>query len=152
MFSQKPIEVPIEGCEGSKPTEKSIMHNFHPRYIKKVVVSQEIEHLHTYSLSFFRIPFLKGIVPHSILTRMERIFQALFGWTKLTPSIIISGTKKFDANISKESASTIDALLVCPSCKGSLILKGTTYRCEKCNLSFEKSEGIYDLRFPVISE
>jgi ubiquinone/menaquinone biosynthesis C-methylase UbiE len=153
LTSLEPIEVPTEGHEGSQKSERGIMYNFHPRYIKKAFVSREIEHFQSYSLSFLRSPILKGIVPHSILIRIEYFLQFFLGWTQLTPSIIVTGVRKRQEQLSirtSKTSSKIEDLLVCPKCKGTLTRRNSSLTCPKCNRSFSKVNGIYDLRYPLL--
>lgn len=152
LFSVESVNVKKGINEGSLRNERGLMLNFHPRYIKNLIISQETRPRRMYSLSFFRIPFVKQIVPYSLLSRVEHLFQLIFGWTKLTPSIMIESYRNEIAEYEPENITTLEDLIVCPKCKGSLRKKGGSYSCTECDLIFSRDDGILDLRYPRISE
>lgn len=152
-FSIEPVDVSSGHHEGSKNGVSGIMKNYHPKHAKNLVVSQETKCRRSVAISFFRIPFLKRIAPNSLLIRAERLMQFLFGWLPLTPSIMyeVHSTKHPPDNKIR-AFSGLDELLVCPKCKNGFLRKSGSYFCQSCTLTFSRTEGILDLRYPVVTE
>lgn len=152
-FSTEPVDVSSGGKEGSGNGESGIMKNYHPKYVKNLLVSHETALRRTLGISFFRIPFLKRVVPHSLLVRAESVFQRLFGWLPFTPSILFEiYSIKEPSPASAMKFSSLNDILVCPKCKGPLDHRAGKYKCASCSLNFSKTEGVLDLRYPVITE
>jgi ubiquinone/menaquinone biosynthesis C-methylase UbiE len=152
-FSTDPIDVSSQYSEGTVKQESGIMKNYHPGHVKNLIVSQETALRRFFAVSFLRVPLLKRILPHSLLIRLEAILQRVFGRVPLTPSVIAEAysTKEIADGISPHTPS-FDEILVCPKCKGPLSRRGGAFSCPACRLSFRRTSGILDLRYPLITE
>lgn len=150
LLSAEPMPVPFENPEGTTKTEKGIMFNFHPRYITKNLVSHEILPITTTSLSFLRSRALKHFLNLSILLKIEHFLQKTMSWTRLTPSIIIYGLNNDQEDTPIEPGSLQD-ILACPSCKQKMISDKGAFSCSLCKLTFTTTDGILDLRYPLVS-
>lgn len=169
LTSKEPHAVPFENPEGTTAQERGIMLNFHPFHIESLFVSHGMQPHTRRALSFFRIPLLKRIFPRKILVTSEKWAQRFFGWTTLTPSIVIKADKtphspgqpmknntisaKKSGSAPTNAYSVYDALhdiLVCPACNEPLTLNSQEVMCTKCNTLFPVTEGILDLRYPIV--
>lgn len=161
IFSKKPYLQPSKGAnEGTNGKAEGIIYNYHPRFVSRKLKRNDFRIKRRFSLSFFRIPFIKKVLPIKVLMFFEKIFQAIFFWTQITPSIIYLTKKDHSANSSKNQDSNSDNqlqfkaneildILCCPKCKGELEYKGTKLHCSGCNLDFDTKGRIYDLRYPI---
>lgn len=149
FFANTPYEVPTQHAgEGALSEESGLFYNFSPSYIRTHLVSHGICPKRTYSLSFFRIPILKKLLPAPLLNTKERFAQALFSWTQLTPSVIKRCTVTKSDSDTNRSASTISDILCCPKCKAELDFHHGKIHCNTCNFDFMKYGQIFDLRYP----
>ena len=67
-------------------------HNF--TVIKTILSDNNFTIIKTIDTSFFRSSLIKKIVPASLLVSLDTLFQKLFSWTHLTPSIFVLCQKK----------------------------------------------------------
>lgn len=149
IVSTEPRKVPTGHFEGAREDDPGIMYNFHPNYILSILVSQGNRVIRTFSLSYFRIPLLKRVIPERILSFFEGIMQSLFSWTKLTPSIIVHA-KSNSEKLSQEKSQDLDHILACPKCNEDVEISAGTTKCIKCTFETRKVEGILDLRYPAV--
>ncbi|MBN2101113.1 methyltransferase domain-containing protein [Candidatus Dojkabacteria bacterium] len=148
IFSGEPSKIETsKSPEGTEATVPGIIYNYSPRHIRNLLVSHEINIKRSYCLSFLRIPFIKKFVPSVLLKVVEKFFQVVLGWTKITPSIIYQSYKK--NGLSQQHFSDVEDLLCCPKCKGELDRKPSSLLCSKCNISFNIKNKVYDLRYPA---
>jgi ubiquinone/menaquinone biosynthesis C-methylase UbiE len=68
-------------------------YNFHPKYVLKDLRRCGFSISTRKCESFFRIGIVKRLIPLSLLLGLERVFQGLFSWTFLTPSIVVKAKK-----------------------------------------------------------
>lgn len=152
-FSLDPVNVSSQYSEGTVKQEAGIMKNYHPLYVKNLIVSQETTLCRFYALSFLRVPLIKRIVPHPHLVRFEYILQHIFGRIPLTPSVIAEAhsAKNIYGGTFAVTPSFED-ILVCPKCKKPFTKNGGRYTCAVCDLSFKQTSGILDLRYPLVTQ
>ncbi len=149
IFSKKPYEIESKGsCEGANRKNEGIILNLHPQWIKTLLVSHEYRILKKISVSFLRIPFLKRLLGTKPLLLTEKIFQKLLGWSNLPPSIFLKLRKRSGNN---QKVNNMEEILSCPKCKGSLQFENSKIRCRNCKSMYKFENGIYDLRYPLIS-
>lgn len=67
--------------------------NFHPKVVMAWLESEGFKIQKTVNTSFFRLPFLKRILPASVLVRLDMLFQRLLSWVYFTPSVYILAVK-----------------------------------------------------------
>ena len=116
------------------------------------------------SVSNFRLGFLKKIFGSNIMIFFERLYQKLFPFLTLGPSIFVkgrsssspgggsAGTDKTKAGLSEGSTpdsriSQFKDILICPGCRDdSLELDGKKIGCRSCGRSFAVDKGIIDFK------
>lgn len=131
--------------EGTTKDTPGIILNFHPQWIRSLLVSHEFKIISKRGVSFLRIPFVKQILPLNILLFFERVLQTILGWSNIPPSIFLK-LKKIGGK--KHKSKEIHEILCCPSCKGELEIKKHSILCKDCNKKYRIVNGIYDLRYP----
>jgi len=154
IFFDAPINVPTAKPEGARTTDPGLMYNFSYVFLRKLLVSHEMILNRTYPVSFLRIPGLKRLLSYSLLTRTEFLFQSLLGWSRVTPSIIISSQRRSppidQPRDTSNEPSTLTDILVCPSCKSALEWKGSRIQCTSCSEVYSQAHGVIDVRYPKI--
>lgn len=68
--------------------------NYHPEYIHALLKRIGFTVICSTNTSFFRHPIFKKVIPYIILVWSDRLFQILFSWLNLTPSIYLLCQKK----------------------------------------------------------
>ncbi len=143
-FSTKPYQQPTQGnFEGVREGKSSVFLNYHPRNITKLLHKSGFKVLKKTNCSFFRINFLKKTLPLSVLVFFENIFQKLFSWTNITPSIILK-TKQTTGG--RKNFQKFEDILCCPKCKSDLVISKEKADCKKCKKTFKNDNGIWDFR------
>ncbi len=72
---------------------KETFLNYHPDTLYTLLKSAGFKKVHSLNTSFFRSSFLKKHLPTSFLVSLDLLFQSLFSWTNLTPSIYVLAQK-----------------------------------------------------------
>lgn len=67
---------------------RAYFYNYHPNQIRTLAFSQGFTILKRYSVSNFRNPFLKKVLPLSVMLFLEKTFEPLATWLRFGPSII----------------------------------------------------------------
>lgn len=73
---------------------KETFINYHPDTILALLDTTGFSKITSLNTSFFRNGFLKKYIPTRVLCGLDHLFQTLFSWTNLTPSIYILARKK----------------------------------------------------------
>jgi len=136
------------------------IQNNHPKTITGYLKSCNFKIKSIISVSNLRISFLKKRLKLSVLILLEKLFQSLFSFMKLGPSIFVKALKTNhsknvfiikDDNLLKNKIFDIDFLdlLLCPNCKNQNIKLEVSYatiKCPSCHKRYLIKNGIYDLR------
>ncbi len=118
--------------------------NFHPKFIYNSLRERQFNILKVISVSNLRIPFLKKLCSYKILVFLENIFQYLFSFLGLGPSIFLKSECKIKEK--KPASNKIIAdILICPSCGGALSIEKNKIICKDCSKKFKQESGIYNL-------
>jgi ubiquinone/menaquinone biosynthesis C-methylase UbiE len=144
FFDKKPFQQPTINMEGSRNGDVSFL-NFHPEYIKDMFKKFNFEILKKQGCSYLRIPLLKKVFGTDILTFKESILQKLLAKTNISPSIFFK-TRLLKDDHCKDIYNSIEDILVCPSCKGSLKFGENTAICDNCHKKYIKDGKIWDFR------
>lgn len=120
--------------------------NFHPEQIKKLLKSENFEIKKALSVSNFRISFLKRHFRIGFLLFWERVYQNLFSFLGLGPSIFFKSVLK--KNKINDLNFNFSEILCCPMCKNEKLTFGQDGKiaCEKCGSNFSIDKGIYNFR------
>ncbi len=130
-----------EGSDG----EETVFLVFHPRFILKSLKKYGFKVSRTIGTSFLRIPFIKRILPLSILLLIEKMLQSTLSFLKITPSIIMRTSLEKDGK-ERVEYKKLEDILVCPDCKGELTFSKDKAKCNDCNMEYLKKDKIWDLR------
>ena len=120
--------------------------DFHPRAIRNWLESLEFKIEKILTLSYFRVGFLKRVIPTSILV----FFDSLLQWTgalwQVTPSVFVRARVAQDG-IFRPRPDNILSYFKCPDCGYSPLVGQDNYlECENCKKKWELRDGIYDFR------
>ena len=138
--------------------------NYHPSSIYDKLSSRNINIEKIISVSNFRSGFLKKIFGNKLLVFFERIYQKLFPFITLGPSIFLKGRIADSSEKGSAIRDTIEAItpevsssikrisdfkdiLICPGCsEDNLELKEEKIECRSCGRSFVIDMGIIDFK------
>ncbi|MCD4670948.1 MAG: class I SAM-dependent methyltransferase [Actinomycetia bacterium] len=138
--------------------------NYHPKNIYSQLSSRDINIEKIISASNFRLGFLKKIFGSRIMVFFERIYQKLFPFITLGPSIFIkgrnartqkkgpAGTAAAESRLSERGSSgsrisQFKDILICPGCReDGLKLDEKKIECRACGRSFAVDRGIIDFK------
>jgi ubiquinone/menaquinone biosynthesis C-methylase UbiE len=125
--------------------------NFHPKQIKKLLESESFKIKKVLSVSSFRISFLKKHFSIRVLLFWERVYQCLFSFLGLGPSIFLKSVLKDNKIINNGLINpefNFFDILSCPACKNEKLTFGRDGKilCENCISSFSVAEGIYNFK------
>jgi ubiquinone/menaquinone biosynthesis C-methylase UbiE len=123
--------------------------DFHPRAIRNWLKELGFEIERTLTISYFRVGFLKRIVPTNILVFLDSLFQWTGALWQLSPSIFVkvtvtgrNGQLPFPANIVE--------FFKCPACGHSPLIEKNGYlECSSCGKKWAVRDRIYDFREPI---
>lgn len=126
------------------PVEFVELHfDFHPAYIQQELQGAGFTTKRRLPVSYFRLGFLKRLLPTSILVALDNLLQNT-GWL-YSPSIF---TQNYAPGAS--SVPLNPTLFKCPSCKSETLREEhDTLVCEGCTAVWSKADGIYDFRQPI---
>jgi len=123
--------------------------NFHPGYIFELLKERNFYRRKLISVSNLRVSLLKRFPGTKTLIFLERIYQSLFSFIPLGPSIFIKyvlGNPDY-IKTSAERKGNLEDILVCASCGvDSLVLEGDKIKCRSCGRIYRIEDGIYNLR------
>jgi len=127
--------------------------NFHPGYIFKLLKERNFCKKKLISVSNLRVSLLKKFPGTKMLIFLERIYQSLFSFIPLGPSIFIKYVLKkpgYGPDYVKNSAErkrNLEDILVCASCgKSSFAFEGNEIKCRNCGRIYRIEDGIYNLK------
>lgn len=147
FFSKEPYQQPTKGnFEGTKSGEEAIFFNYHPQYVKDLLVKSGFTVIKKHGCSYIRSAFLKKLFGEELMIVKERILQPLLSWSNIPPSIVYENMIKKDIIESVERTSRLEDILVCPECKGPLSIANNEAKCKKCTSLFVKENDIWDFR------
>lgn len=122
--------------------------DFHPRAIRNWLEGLGFRIEKTLTLSYFRVGFLKRVVPTGILVFIDSLLQWTGALWQVTPSVFLRakaiGIGQEGIRLHNES---ILSYFKCPDCDHSPLTEGLGYlECTNCKKKWEIKDGIYDFR------
>jgi len=122
--------------------------NFHPEYIYRFLKERGFLIKQIISVSNFRLNFLKRIIGTGALIFFERIYQKIFSFKPLGPSIFVKCVlNKQDLESSYKEKIKLEDIMVCVSCKKpALVFYDDRIVCGNCGRTFMKEEGIFNFK------
>ena len=121
--------------------------NFHPAFVKEMLVNGGFEVLQQISVSYLRSGFLKRFLPLGTMTALETLLQAIFSWSAYSPSIFLKA-------MASGQVATLQAEPVfrCPACDHyPLADTPPLITCTACGHRYPYADGIYDFRLEASS-
>lgn len=121
--------------------------DFHPSWMRQQLQTAGFSPQRMLTVSHFRIPILKKLIPANLLAKMDGLFQLTGEWWQFSPSIFLNSK----APASGKPAEA-DAFFACPQCGSSLgeAISGIL-ECsdEECGRRWRVKDGIYDFKEPA---
>jgi SAM-dependent methyltransferase len=124
-------------------------YDFHPRWMRDQLQEHGLEVQRTRTVSHFRIPLLKRLVPPRFLARLDGLFQGTGELWQLTPSVFLRAVRRDNGHADNPVPDTTDPTLIfcCPSCAQSKWeTSETEMHCLSCDARWAIDDGIYDFR------
>jgi SAM-dependent methyltransferase len=120
-------------------------YDFHPKWIREQLLHAGFSPDDTLSVSHFRIPTVKKIVPTRLLVSTDKLIQPTGRWWQVTPSVFVVSD-----NPAQGSVAANDQFFACPECAtplGAVTLENLN--CSGCGLEWAFQDGIYNFKEPV---
>jgi ubiquinone/menaquinone biosynthesis C-methylase UbiE len=116
--------------------------DFHPGWMRDRLGEAMFHVKHTRTVSHFRLPLLKKVIPAKLLAAADGLCQPTGAWWQLTPSVFAL------CENGKEALATPAALLFrCPSChNGDLVESAEALACQGCGARWPIEDGIYSFK------
>ena len=99
------------------------------------------------TVSHYRIPLLKKIIPTGMLVRLDQLVQPTGKWLQVTPSVFV-GNK----NPSFGKPAQPGDFFICPECQSALDTESRNHlTClnTDCKLQWSVKDGLYDFKEPI---
>jgi ubiquinone/menaquinone biosynthesis C-methylase UbiE len=121
--------------------------DFHPRWIRSQLAMAGFRPGRMLTVSHFRLPMLKRIVPLALLVEMDSLAQLTGGWWQLTPSVFVASQAPSDGPVAAQGA-----FFACPECQtplGDGEQGVMTCPDESCGRRWLVQDGLYDFKEPL---
>jgi SAM-dependent methyltransferase len=132
-FSREPVEF-VE-----------LNFDFHPQWIREKLAAAGFAPGQMLTVSHYRIPVLKKIVPTSALVAMDSAVQRTGAWWQVTPSVFV-----LNEGAQKGKTAVAGQFFACPQCLaplGDVVDEALT--CPGCGLRWPVKDGLYDFKEPL---
>lgn len=130
-----------------QPVEfETLNFDFHPGWIRQQLAAAGFRTQAVRSVSHFRLPLLKKLVPADWLAALDGLVQPTGRWWQLTPSVFVL------ARTDKPSSASPQGFFCCPICRSAdLSSDGPVMVCGGCGRQWNAEGGIYDFKTPLFS-
>ncbi len=137
-------------CQSWSPFEEEpvefveLNFDFHPAWIREQLTQSSFDPGRMLTVSHFRIPLLKKVVPTPALVKLDGAASLTGNWWQLTPSVFVKSLR-----MGNQPSAEINTFFACPSCKTPLpdAVDGVL-RCT-CGKGWRVEDGLYDFKEPV---
>ncbi len=131
-----------------KPIEfVDLNFNFHPRWMRQELRRAGFQPGRMLTVSHFRVPLVKYLVPTSLLVALDSVAQLTGGLWQLAPSVFLHSQAPVGGIPALK-----EAFFACPTC-GTVIgdLVAGLQRCQNkhCGQLWRYEDGLYDFKEPV---
>ena len=121
--------------------------DFHPRTLRKLLMSLGFRIEQTLTVSHFRMGLLKRTIPPSLLAGLDSLLQ----WTgvlgQFSPSVFLRARVIDNNNVHSDPPNDLLHFFKCPECGHSpLVITNDQIVCPACGHKWNISGGIYDFR------
>ena len=119
--------------------------DFHPDWMRQQLAGAGFHVKHWRTVSHFRLPLLKRLVPARTLAAMDGLCQPTGEWWQLTPSVFAHCT------LDKKSGQAPGAdLFRCPACTATGLQETSqALDCPSCGSQWPIEDGIYNFKLPA---
>jgi hypothetical protein len=119
--------------------------DFHPQTMLQWLREAQLAPRAMRALSYFRLPVLKRLIPHTLLVTLDALVQPSGQWVQLSPSLFVRAQATGASPVASPGH-----FFRCPEC-GSLELNenGDHLRCSGCDRRWAMRDGIYDFKEPL---
>jgi len=132
-FDQEPVEF-VE-----------LNFDFHPRWIQSQLQTAGFQPGQKLTVSHFRIPLMKRVLPTSMLVSLDSIAQRTGNWWQLSPSVFVHNLHPMHGE-----TAVANAFFACPDCGTPLAnVENDLLTCTGCGLRWQVKKGLYDFKEPV---
>jgi SAM-dependent methyltransferase len=122
--------------------------DFHPGWMRDRLREAMFHVKHTRTVSHFRLPLFKKVIPPRVLAAADGLCQPTGAWWQLTPSVIVQCANGKETPAASATAGVPMAQLFrCPSCHGSDLLESAEeLACQGCGARWPIEDGIYTFK------
>ncbi len=121
--------------------------DFHPKAVRNWLEELGFAIQKTLTLSYFRVGFLKRVIPTSILVFLDSLLQWTGAFWQFTPSIFVKAVSDRQASHIKNREMDALSYFKCPDCGHSPLVEKHDYlECTNCKKKWEVKDRIYDFR------
>jgi hypothetical protein len=134
------VEAPVEFVE--------LNFDFHPRWIKERLHGAGFAVERVRTVSRFRIPLLKRLVPARALAALDGALQGLGALWQLTPSVFVLARRDGEPRPTPPGGLLpAEALFRCPSCAAQAWeVAEMALHCRSCGAHWAIEDGIYNFK------
>jgi ubiquinone/menaquinone biosynthesis C-methylase UbiE len=131
-----------------EPVEFAEMNfDFHPKWMRRQLETAGFIPGRTLSVSHFRLPLLKKVVPTSLLAGLDGLLQPGGAWLQVAPSIFIH-------NRVPETGTAVspNTFFACPHCQtalGEVLDEQLVCPNPECGRIWAVTDGLYDFKNPI---
>ena len=121
--------------------------DFHPRWIRQELARAGFSPGRILTVSHYRIPLIKKIIPLEILIKLDSLAQLTGDWWQLTPSVFIVNGAPI-GGLPAEAGT----FFACPECQSALgeANEGVlTCSDQQCGRRWRYEDGLYDFKEPL---
>jgi hypothetical protein len=117
-------------------------YDFHPTWMRERLVEAKFHVKHQLTVSHFRLPLFKRLIPARILAAADGLCQPTGQWWQLTPSVFLLCIAD-----KPKGAPHPDSLFRCPACGcQDLQESAAAIGCPACGRRWPVEDGIYDFK------
>lgn len=117
-------------------------YDFHPETVRGWLQENDFQVRRQLTVSHFRVPFLKRLVPPNILAALDSVAQLTGDWWQLSPSVFT-----LNKAVGDQGTEPAGGFFRCPSCGHAPLPEGgEALTCPACDRVWPIRDGIYDFR------
>lgn len=119
--------------------------DFHPRWIREQLENAGFEPQQILTVSHFRVPLLKKLVPTGALVALDSGVQFTGNWWQFSPSVFV-----LNKNRAAQQVADKGFFFSCPECETPLgDPQDGALDCPGCGLRWPVVDGLYDFKEPL---
>ena len=123
--------------------------DFHPKAVRDWLEELGFKIEKTLTLSYFRVGFLKRVIPTGILVFLDSLLQWTGALWQVTPSVFVRARVAQDGILRHGQDNSL-SYFKCPDCGHSpLVARHNYLECTDCKKKWAVKDGIYDFREPI---